>query len=68
MSQTYQQRTHALQQAAELFNHLVGAGQEHRGYLKAKALRGFQIDDEFEVDQLDDRRSAGLAPSRICAA
>jgi hypothetical protein len=41
---------------ANPFDHLVGAGQEHRRHFEAKGLRGFQIDDKFEFDRLNYRQ------------
>jgi hypothetical protein len=34
----------------DLFNYLVGAGEEHRRHLEAEGLRCLQIDDKFELD------------------
>src|ERR1700728_2887137 len=38
------------------FDHLIGAGQEHRGHLEAEGLGGFQIDDELEPGELENRQ------------
>jgi hypothetical protein len=40
-------RTHAPHQTLELFDHLVGAGDEIIGERKAQSLRGLQIYDEL---------------------
>jgi hypothetical protein len=43
-----QQATYAAQQTAPLFDHLVGAGEQHRRNFEAQRLCGFQIDRYFE--------------------
>src|SRR5262245_55758266 len=48
------------QQIAKLFDHLVGAGEQHRGNFKTESLRGCQIDNEIELGRLLDRDVARL--------
>src|SRR5262245_42062395 len=43
-----------------LFDHLVGAGEQHRRHLNAERLGGRQIDDEIEFGWLLDRDISGL--------
>jgi hypothetical protein len=39
-----------------LFDHLVGAGEERRGHLKAERLRGLHVQDELEFGRLQHRQ------------
>jgi hypothetical protein len=43
------------QQTASLFDHLIGAGKQHRRHLQAERLGGLQVEDEFELGRLLDR-------------
>ena len=45
-------RTHAPQQTTSLFDDLVGGGEESRGDGPAHRLRGFQVNDQFELRNL----------------
>ena len=44
--------THAPQQTASLFNHLVGAGKQHWRHSEAEGLSGLEVDDEFKLSWL----------------
>src|SRR5438067_2106955 len=56
-------RTHAPQQTTsydDLFDHFIGAGEQGRRYFEAKFLRGFEIDNEFELGRLHHREVGRL--------
>jgi hypothetical protein len=58
MSATGQQRTYALQQTEQLFDHLVGPLLHEPRYVEAERLGGLQIDDQFELGCRLDRKFA----------
>ena len=59
-----QERTHAPQHTASLFDHLVGAQQESFRDFKTERLGGRQIDDEIELGRLLDRDLGRLRPAQ----
>jgi len=52
MSELGQQLTHAPQQTASLFDHLVRTQQQRRRHLKSECLRSFHTNDEWEFGRL----------------
>jgi hypothetical protein len=57
-----QHRTHATQQIAGLFNHLVGGGQHRGRHVEAEYLCGFEIDNKLKCRRLLDWQVA-----EVCA-
>jgi putative ABC transport system substrate-binding protein len=49
-----------VQQTASLFDHLVGAGEQRRGHLKAERLGGLQVDQQLDLGGLLDRKVGWL--------
>ena len=50
-----QEATYAPQKKASLFDHLIRAGQQHRGHFDAERFGGLQIDDQIVLGRLHDR-------------
>src|SRR5215471_16807950 len=43
-----------------LFDHLVGAGEQHRRHVEAKHFGRLTVDDQFELGRLHDRQLSRL--------
>src|SRR5882724_11166958 len=55
MSEMCQQLAHAPQQTAWLFDHLIGAAEQHRWHFEAERFRSLEIDTQLEFGRLVKR-------------
>jgi hypothetical protein len=60
MSALGQLQTHAPQQTASLFDHLVGANKQVLRYGKSERFCGLEIDNQLEPGRLQDRKISRL--------
>ena len=49
---------------AELFDHLIHAGEQRRRHCNAEGLGGNQIDHDLELCRLFNRQFSGLCPAQ----
>ena len=57
---TSKELTHALQQKASLFNHLVGTHEQRHRHVEAERFGGLEVDDQLELRRLLDWQIGGL--------
>jgi len=55
-----------VQQTVSLFDHFVGEQLDRVRHLDAEQSRRLRVDDKLELARLQDGKSAGFAPLRIC--
>ena len=73
MTRCAKKETHAPQQTASLFNHLIGAGEQHWRHSEAEGLGRLEVDDQFKLSWLLDREVGRLGAAQnlvdeVCGA